>query len=131
MTHLSLLTCSEYADGALLPEATAEVERHLAACAECRGRVDGLAAESRALRAAMQATSVTDEAPAFVPRPSIAQLVAWLGATMLVAWGVNVAWISLTSSAALPSWLGWLSPDAGGVGVERASTPSWRTCRWS
>ncbi|MFV2091242.1 MAG: zf-HC2 domain-containing protein, partial [Pseudomonadales bacterium] len=118
MTCPSALTCSLYADGALQPEEAGAVKHHLGGCASCRETVAGLAAESRALRAAMQAAEVNGVIPVFVPRPTIPRLLSWIGFVALAAWAVNVAWMSLASTSVLPDWLGWFAPDAADLGIE-------------
>ena len=120
MTCPSALTRSRYADGALPREEAVAVERHLASCAACRVSVEGLAAESSALRAAMHAADVTGAVPAFAPRPTIARLLSWLGWTALAVWAANAGWTTLTAAAEAPRWLGWLAPDAAGMALDLA-----------
>lgn len=118
MTCPTELTCSQYADGALPPEDATQLEAHLADCARCRERVQALRVESRAIGAALRAAEAAGAVPPFEPRPSIPPAVAWLGGITLVGWALSVAWLSVTSAATLPSWLGWLMPDAAGVTID-------------
>jgi cytoskeletal protein CcmA (bactofilin family) len=118
MTCPTELILSRCADGALPRQEAEEVERHLTGCADCRGRVEELANETRALRAAMQAAEAAGYIPAFVPRPTIPRMLSWFAWMALAAWVVNMAWTSLAASAALPGWLGWLGPDALGMSID-------------
>ena len=72
--------------------------------------------ENRTLRVALRAAEVPGEVPAFVPPVSLAALLGW---TVVAAFGMTLAWSSLTTTE-LPRWLQWWTPDAVGVGIDFA-----------
>lgn len=116
----SVLTCSQYADGALSSEDAAAMARHLTDCASCRERVEAFTGESRAIGCALRAAEIDGLVPGFEPPQTISAIVAWIGWIVLAGWAVNVAWLSLASAAYVPSWLDWLIPDAAGMGIDLA-----------
>jgi len=87
---------AEYADGVLDVEARAEIERHLADCAECRAVV----AETMAFLLANPATAASAPAPRVIPfrsRRWVTGVVAGLAAAAALVLGVRVVrpeWVS-------------------------------------
>ena len=77
-----------------------------------------LAQERALLRNALQSATADGVIPAFVPRPTISRLLAWLCWTAIAIWGVSMAWGSLVNTLTLPTWLAWLSPSAIGTSIQ-------------
>ena len=118
MECLNELTGSRYVDGDLAEAENHAVSAHLAHCGTCRTLVESLTEERNLLREAMQTLGADGVIPAFVPRPTIPNLLVWLGWAVIAVWGVSTAWLSLADSLVLPAWLSWLSPTAIGTGVQ-------------
>ncbi len=112
------LTCSAFVDGALPRSEAYVIEQHAASCANCHALIQSLAAERTLLRNALQTASADGVIPAFVPRPTIPRLLAWLGWSAITIWVVSVAWGSLLNTLTLPGWLAWLSPSTVGTSIQ-------------
>ncbi len=121
MSCPSELTCSAFVDGALTGDEALGVEQHAASCADCHALIESLTMERTLLRTALQNASAEGVIPAFVPRPTISRLLAWLGWAAIAIWGVSMAWSGLMSTLTLPTWLAWLSPTAIGSSIELLS----------
>ncbi len=109
MTCPNELTLSIFVDGELGPAEAAALERHAAECGSCAERLDGLRAEVRLLRAALELPALTTDGPAPSPlqRPLTAALAA--GAT---AAGLRLLWALLDGTLSrLPDWLNPLAPE--------------------
>lgn len=114
MSCPSRVNLSMYADGALLAQDAAALERHAAACAECRSRIEALLEESAALRAALRQVDELAPIPRFAPPPRARDFVVLALAVVLIG-GFSKAFWS-TVAAAFPSELRWLVPlDSGAL----------------
>lgn len=104
MNCLSEISCSIHADGETPRAEIKAVEEHLAACPQCRARVNALQRENLMLAAMLK----EDDAPALEAQPSSARLGLGLAALLGVAVAIvsSLRWLL----SLIPGFASWINP---------------------
>jgi cytoskeletal protein CcmA (bactofilin family) len=100
----SEITCSIYADGETPPLELKAVEEHLAACPQCRARVDALRRENLLLSSILK----EENEPALEASPSSTRL--GLGLVMLLAAAVAIVSSLRWLLSLIPGFASWINP---------------------
>jgi cytoskeletal protein CcmA (bactofilin family) len=108
MNHLDELIYLRYLDGQLARDRAAEIEKHIAECASCRGLFEGLERETSLLRNAL--SEVDEPLPKRFAVPTSEDVSwAWLSVAALAVFGLSMFWNQVLE----PWWNGLRSAGMG------------------